>query len=74
LLEQEAELRRRTEAVAEARRELPVGGAVPEELLFAPSEPGQDPRHSDTTDPLWNLFDFTPDGRGTDWDPQLRYG
>jgi predicted dithiol-disulfide oxidoreductase (DUF899 family) len=44
------------------------------ELLFAPSEPGQDPRHSDTIDPLWNLFDFTPDGRGTDWDPQLRYG
>jgi predicted dithiol-disulfide oxidoreductase (DUF899 family) len=44
------------------------------ELLFAPAEPGQDPRHSDTIDPLWNLFDFTPDGRGSDWDPQLRYG
>src|SRR5918996_981545 len=26
------------------------------ELLFAPPEPGQDPRHSDTIDPLWNLF------------------
>jgi predicted dithiol-disulfide oxidoreductase (DUF899 family) len=44
------------------------------ELLFAPAEPGQDPRHSDTIDPLWNLFDFTPDGRGSDWDPQLHYG
>jgi predicted dithiol-disulfide oxidoreductase (DUF899 family) len=43
------------------------------ELMFAPPEPGQDPRHSDTIDPLWNLFDFTPDGRGSDWDPQLRY-
>jgi predicted dithiol-disulfide oxidoreductase (DUF899 family) len=43
------------------------------ELLFAPSEPGQDPRHSDTIDPQWNLFDFTPDGRGTDWYPQLSY-
>jgi predicted dithiol-disulfide oxidoreductase (DUF899 family) len=44
------------------------------ELLFAPSEPGQDPRHSDTIDPLWNLFDFTPDGRGADWYPDLTYG
>jgi predicted dithiol-disulfide oxidoreductase (DUF899 family) len=23
--------------------------------------------------PLWNLFDFTPDGRGTTWYPRLRY-
>jgi predicted dithiol-disulfide oxidoreductase (DUF899 family) len=43
------------------------------ELLYAPSEPGQDPRHGDTIDPLWNLFDFTPDGRGTDWYPALSY-
>ena len=43
------------------------------ELLYAPSEPGQDPRHGDTIDPLWNLFDFTPDGRGTDWYPELSY-
>jgi predicted dithiol-disulfide oxidoreductase (DUF899 family) len=53
------------------------GGAVRHfwgsELMFAPSEPGQDPRHSDTIDPLWNLFDFTPDGRGADWYPQLSY-
>lgn len=43
------------------------------ELMYAPSEPGQDPRHSDTVDPLWNLFDFAPEGRGTDWYPQLSY-
>jgi predicted dithiol-disulfide oxidoreductase (DUF899 family) len=43
------------------------------ELLFAPAEPGQDPRHSDTIDPLWNLFDFTPVGRGSDWYPDLTY-
>jgi predicted dithiol-disulfide oxidoreductase (DUF899 family) len=43
------------------------------ELMFAPTEPGQDPRHADTIDPLWNLFDFMPDGRGSDWDPQLNY-
>jgi predicted dithiol-disulfide oxidoreductase (DUF899 family) len=39
------------------------------ELLYAPTEPGQDPRHGDTMDPLCNLFDFTPEGRGTDWYP-----
>jgi predicted dithiol-disulfide oxidoreductase (DUF899 family) len=44
------------------------------ELLFAPAEEGQDPRHGDTIDPLWNLFDLTPEGRGTDWYPELSYG
>src|SRR5882757_1856369 len=34
LLEQEIELRRTTEAVAAARRELPPGGAVPEDYVF----------------------------------------
>jgi predicted dithiol-disulfide oxidoreductase (DUF899 family) len=43
------------------------------ELLYAPTEPGQDPRHGDTLEPLWNLFDLTPEGRGTDWYPRLRY-
>jgi predicted dithiol-disulfide oxidoreductase (DUF899 family) len=44
------------------------------ELLFAPSEPGQDGRHVDLIWPLWNLFDYTPEGRGTDWYPKLAYG
>jgi predicted dithiol-disulfide oxidoreductase (DUF899 family) len=43
------------------------------ELLYAPTEPGQDPRHVDTIEPLWNLYDLTPEGRGTDWDEQLHY-
>jgi predicted dithiol-disulfide oxidoreductase (DUF899 family) len=43
------------------------------ELLFAPQEPGQDGRHVDLIWPLWNLFDFTPEGRGTNWYPKLRY-
>src|SRR5439155_17929788 len=34
LLEREIELRRATEAVAAARRELPAGGIVPEDYLF----------------------------------------
>jgi len=43
------------------------------ELLYAPTEPGQDTRHVGTIEPLWNLFDLTPAGRGTDWDEQLSY-
>jgi predicted dithiol-disulfide oxidoreductase (DUF899 family) len=42
------------------------------ELMFAPSDPGQHPRHVGTLEPVWNLFDLTPDGR-PDWDEQLRY-
>jgi predicted dithiol-disulfide oxidoreductase (DUF899 family) len=42
--------------------------------LFAPTAPGQDPRHSDSIDPQWGLFDFTPEGRGNDWYPELSYG
>jgi predicted dithiol-disulfide oxidoreductase (DUF899 family) len=42
------------------------------ELLYAPTDPNQDPRHVGTIEPLWNLFDFTPDGR-PDWDEQLSY-
>ena len=42
------------------------------ELFYAPSDPGQDPRHVGTLEPLWNLFDLTPEGR-PDWDEQLSY-
>jgi predicted dithiol-disulfide oxidoreductase (DUF899 family) len=42
------------------------------ELAFAPREKGQDPRHVDAIWPLWNLFDYTPEGRG-DWYPKLSY-
>lgn len=43
------------------------------EMLFASSEKGGEPRHVDSIWPLWNLFDFTPDGRGTDWYPKYKY-
>jgi predicted dithiol-disulfide oxidoreductase (DUF899 family) len=43
------------------------------ELFYAPTDPGQDPRHVGTIEPLWNLFDLTREGRPTDWDEQLRY-
>jgi predicted dithiol-disulfide oxidoreductase (DUF899 family) len=42
------------------------------ELFYAPTDLGQDPRHVGTLEPLWNLFDFTPEGR-PDWDEQLSY-
>ena len=43
------------------------------ELRFIPPEPGQDHRAVDLLWPLWNLFDFTPEGRGANWSPKLVY-
>ncbi len=43
------------------------------ELLYAPTDPGQDTRHVATLEPSWNLFDMTREGRGTDWDEQFDY-
>ena len=43
------------------------------ELFYAPADPGQEPRHVGTLEPLWNLYDLTPEGRGDDWEEQLRY-
>jgi len=42
------------------------------EMLYAPTEPGQHMRHNDLLDPVWNLFDVTPEGRG-DFSPKLEY-
>jgi predicted dithiol-disulfide oxidoreductase (DUF899 family) len=43
------------------------------EMLYAPSDPGQNQRHVDLIWPLWNLFDLTPEGRGEEWYPRLSY-
>ncbi len=43
------------------------------ELFDAPTEPGMHPRHVDFMWPVWSVFDCTPEGRGTDWFPQLSY-
>jgi predicted dithiol-disulfide oxidoreductase (DUF899 family) len=43
------------------------------ELFYELAEAGQDPRHVGTIEPVWNIFDLTPDGRGADWDEQLSY-
>ena len=43
------------------------------ELFYAPVDPGQDPRHVGTLEPLWNLLDLTPTGRPADWSEQFSY-
>lgn len=42
------------------------------ELLYTPPESGQEYRHNDLLDPLWNFFDVTPEGRA-DFEPKLEY-
>src|SRR5262245_47235131 len=42
------------------------------ELVFEPTDPGQDMRHLGTVEPLWTLFDLTPGGR-PNADEQIEY-
>jgi predicted dithiol-disulfide oxidoreductase (DUF899 family) len=44
------------------------------ELLYCSFDDGMDSRHVDQFWPLWHLLDLTPDGRGADFYPQLKYG
>jgi len=37
------------------------------------ADPDQDPRGAPDLDPLWTIFDLTPDGRGGTWYPKLEY-
>jgi predicted dithiol-disulfide oxidoreductase (DUF899 family) len=43
------------------------------ELLYAPTDDDEDPRHVGALEPLWNLFDLTPEGRPREWYEQLNY-
>jgi len=44
------------------------------ELMFAPHDEGEDPRHVDAIWPIWNVFDMTPGGRGGESDfPRMDY-
>ncbi len=49
-------------------------------LFWAPeggeetADPGFDPHLAPDPTPLWNILDWTPEGRGTDWYPKLEYG
>jgi predicted dithiol-disulfide oxidoreductase (DUF899 family) len=43
------------------------------ELFYAPVDHGQEPRHVGTIEPIWNLFDLTPEGRPANWHEQFSY-
>ncbi|WP_026871927.1 DUF899 family protein [Inquilinus limosus] len=43
------------------------------EMTGSTADPGQDPRGAPDPAPLWMVLDCTPEGRGTDWYPQLSY-
>lgn len=43
------------------------------EMTRAMADPGQDPRDAPDIASLWSILDLTPEGRGTDWYPKLRY-
>ena len=44
------------------------------ELMYAPRDEGEEPRHVDSIWPIWNILDVTPEGRGTGSNfPSLRY-
>lgn len=49
-------------------------------LFWAPeggeetADPGFDPHLAPDPTPLWNILDWTPEGRGRDWYPRLEYG
>jgi predicted dithiol-disulfide oxidoreductase (DUF899 family) len=43
------------------------------ELVAAPRDEGQHPRHVDYMWPIWKVLDVTPDGRGADWHPRRQY-
>jgi predicted dithiol-disulfide oxidoreductase (DUF899 family) len=43
------------------------------ELMFAPRDEGEEPRHVDLIWPIWNVLDMTPAGRGSRSDFPLMY-
>lgn len=40
---------------------------------FETADPGFDPHLAPDPTPLWNVLDWTPGGRGSDWYPRLEY-
>jgi predicted dithiol-disulfide oxidoreductase (DUF899 family) len=43
------------------------------EMFWLDPDPGQDPRHAGTIEPIWNMFDLTREGRPSNWEEQLQY-
>ena len=56
------------------KKELQIFHTWASELIYlGGGKQGQDARHVDIVWPLWNLLDLTPEGRGTNWYPKVRY-
>jgi predicted dithiol-disulfide oxidoreductase (DUF899 family) len=55
------------------RRDGAIHHTWSSELAYAPTEPGQHPRHVDFMWPFWNILEMTPAGRGTDFPLALEY-
>ena len=55
------------------RRDGVIRHSWGDEITSDMADPGQDPRGAVEMDPLWLLLDTSPEGRGTDWYPQLTY-
>ncbi len=43
------------------------------ELISAPRDESQHPRHVDYMWPIWKVLDVIPEGRGSDWHPRFLY-
>jgi predicted dithiol-disulfide oxidoreductase (DUF899 family) len=56
-----------------AKREGKVHHFWGSEMLYCSFDDGGDSRHVDQFWPLWHLLDVTPEGRGTDFYPRLKY-
>jgi predicted dithiol-disulfide oxidoreductase (DUF899 family) len=56
-----------------AQRDGKVYHVYGAEMQLVPTKQGSDPCHVDMIWPLWNLFDYTPEGRGSEWYPKLKY-
>ena len=55
------------------RRDGSIRHFLSGEMGQGTADPGQDPRGAPDLDPLWALFDTTPEGRDKDWYPSLSY-
>lgn len=43
------------------------------EMSLEMADPGQDPRDAPDIASFWSVLDLTPEGRGADWYPKLKY-
>jgi predicted dithiol-disulfide oxidoreductase (DUF899 family) len=74
LSRESAEANQRPASNVFSRRDGKIYHTYCAELMFAPADPGQNQRHVDVIWPVWNIFDYAPEGCGTDRYRKLKYG